>query len=153
MRLYLARHGDAEIPGIDPKRPLSELGRHQVENLAALLTRQNVYIEQVYHSGILRAAQTAEILGTAMKSRDVSMLEGLHPGDPVDSVGHMVADFTRETLLVGHLPFMGRMASWLVLGHSQRDVVLFDTATLACLMYVGGDHWAVEWVLNAALFV
>lgn len=152
MRLYLTRHGDAESPYTNPKRPLSDRGRHQVEQLAALLRRQDVMIEQVYHSGILRAQQTAEQLSVAVQAKTVALLSGLEPNDPVDSIGHLVSNREQTTLLVGHLPFMARLASWLVLGHTQRDVVLFDTATMACLMYVGGDHWAVEWVLNTALF-
>lgn len=152
IRLYLGRHGDAESPHVDPRRPLSAKGQQQVTQLAALLSTRHIQIQDVYHSGILRAQQTADVLGPAVGAQKVAVLQGLQPNDPVDGVGHMAAGLVEPTLLVGHLPFMGRMAAWLVLGHTQREVVIFDTATLACLLYVGGGHWAIEWVLNTALF-
>jgi len=63
MRLYLVQHGEAKREEEDPSRPLTENGRREVEIVAKFLSEAGIKIDKILHSGKLRAAQTAEILG------------------------------------------------------------------------------------------
>ena len=60
MRLYLVHHGEAVPPGVDPQRPLSEGGSASVEQVAEKAAMQGAKPAVVWHSGKLRARQTAE---------------------------------------------------------------------------------------------
>lgn len=151
MKLYLMRHGDAVQPSVNPDRPLSERGLQQVHNLANLLAERRVNIASIYHSGITRAEQTATIIGDALKPGKVEMRTGLTPNDPVDSMAILADTFTDAVMLVGHMPFMGRMAAQLLLGDSRRTVVIFETSTTACFTPIGDSRWALEWVLSPTI--
>ena len=151
MRVFLVRHGDAEPPHVNNLRPLSRVGQQQVERLAAFLQEGETKVEAIFHSGILRAQQTAETIADALDVRSVEVMQGLKPNDPVDSMAFLIQEFSRNTMLVGHLPFMGTLAAQLIAGHSRSEVVSFYTATAACLMYQGNNRWAIEWVISADL--
>jgi phosphohistidine phosphatase SixA len=56
------RHGDAVSALENPQRPLSKEGRRRVEQTARTALQRNIEVSLVYHSGILRAMETAEIL-------------------------------------------------------------------------------------------
>ena len=60
MNLYLVHHGEAVGPEVDPRRPLSAAGREAVVKLAAAAAARGARPEIVWHSGKLRARQTAE---------------------------------------------------------------------------------------------
>ena len=62
MNIYLVRHGEAVSEKLDPKRPLTSSGREEVQRIGRLAAAKNVKVSAIFHSGILRAKQTAEIL-------------------------------------------------------------------------------------------
>ena len=66
MRLYLVQHGNSVLEQADPQRPLSTMGRRQVEAIARLLVSAGVRPERITHSGNPRAQQTAELLANAL---------------------------------------------------------------------------------------
>jgi phosphohistidine phosphatase len=49
-------------------------------------------------------------------------------------------------MLVGHLPHLSRLASLLVTGDQEREIVNFPTSSVTCLSYSGGS-WSLEWTL------
>jgi len=53
-------------------------------------------------------------------------------------------------MLVGHLPFMDRLAGLLVTGDPDRSVVLFRMGGIVCLEGAG-DNRAVKWVVRPEL--
>ncbi|MEQ1910662.1 MAG: histidine phosphatase family protein, partial [Vicinamibacterales bacterium] len=65
LRLYLAHHGDAVGPGVDIRRPLSDAGRADTERVAAAAAARGAKPIVIWHSGKLRARQTAEIFWRA----------------------------------------------------------------------------------------
>ena len=71
LRLYFTRHGQSEANVLrimsdrDLPHGLTELGRRQAADLAERL--QPVGVRLIYHSTILRAVQTAQILASALK--------------------------------------------------------------------------------------
>jgi hypothetical protein len=89
---------------------------------------------RVAHSGKLRAQQTAEVLAAALAPAAVlEIMTGLNPNDPVEPVARRVAGWTSDTILVGHLPFMGRLMARLVAGHERGPVAAFVPGSVVCL--------------------
>ena len=130
MEIYLVQHGEALPKDTDPNRPLSDSGRADVRRIAAALGT-SVRVEKMFHSGKERARQTAEILMTMPgcqappeESRDMG------PNDPVEPWAQRLAESDQSTMLVGHLPFMGRLASLLLGGDSTMEKVRFTPGTV-----------------------
>ena len=152
MRLYLVQHGDSVPEQADPQRPLSAAGRRQVEAIARLLASAGVRPARTAHSGKLRAQQTAELLAKACSpDHGVEAAAGLSPNDPVKPVARMVASLSADTMLVGHLPFMARLAGRLVTGDEHVEVVAFVPGTVLCLEPAADDRWRVVWMVRPGL--
>ncbi len=55
-------------------------------------------------------------------------------------------------MVVGHLPFMGRLASRLVAGSEEANVAAFQPGTVACLERADdGGGWALAWMVRPEL--
>ena len=73
--------------------------------------------EVIWHSGKLRARQTAEpFLRLCNPLAEFAAIRGLQPTDPPNSISDLVAGETREILLVGHMPNLPRVLTLLVTG-------------------------------------
>ena len=89
-----------------------------VERLAADAAHRGVKPEAVWHSGKLRARQTAEALWRACNPlAEFSATRGLQPNDAPEFVKDQLTGETRDVMLVGHMPNLERVHSLLV----QRD--------------------------------
>ena len=152
MHVYLIRHGDAKSKQEDPERSLSVKGTQDVRKMAAFLKPLDLAVEVVWHSGKARAAQTAELLGGAVSSANgVGKRDGLAPMDPVEPIGAELASASRDVMLVGHLPFMGKLASALVAGTESADVVAFQPGSVACLERIDAGNWILCWMATPDL--
>ena len=84
MKLYLAQHGDSLPEEINSERPLSERGREDVQRVAQFVGAYGMRVKRVYHSGKLRARQTAELFATEVASEEaVEAVAGINPNDAV----------------------------------------------------------------------
>jgi phosphohistidine phosphatase len=152
MRVYLVRHGEALPKDVDPGRGLSDVGRRGAEKVAAFLERQAIEVEAVWESGKKRATQTAEIMASAVRSKEgVVCQSGMAPNDPVVPIVEKLASLEGDYVLVGHLPFLSILASQLILGRAEPDVVNFPAATLVCLERGPSGRWAVSWMVTPDL--
>jgi phosphohistidine phosphatase len=152
MRLYLVQHGDALAKEVDPDRPLSERGRSDAVRMADLLTRAGVRVARVAHSGKTRARETAEILaGAVAESGDAESRGGLDPMDPTEPVAEEAASWSRDTMLVGHLPFMGRLVSRLLSQGERPDAVAFRPGSVVCLERGADGLWTIAWMIRPEL--
>jgi phosphohistidine phosphatase len=155
MRVFLVRHGKAsKAPQhrTDAERPLTERGRADVEALATFMSKADVEVHQIRHSGLVRAAQTAEILGQRLKpSGGVIAVRGLHYADPVDELARELRYETEPVMLVGHNPFMEELTAALLGINVGRTPVRFATSSTCCLDYASGE-WTVKWALHRTLF-
>jgi phosphohistidine phosphatase len=146
MKVYLVQHGEAESKSVDPARPLTARGREDVERMAAFVARLGVEVHQIRHSGKTRAEQTAESLGRALSPPGgVVAVSGLNPKDDVRPVAEALAREAQPVMLVGHLPFLARLAGRLLVGDEERAPVEFRYAGIVCLTNEEG-HWRVAWV-------
>ena len=152
MRLYLVRHGEALPKEVDPERGLSEEGRHGAEKVAAFLKGQAIEVEAVWESGKKRATQTAEIMASAVTSkRGVVRRSGMDPMDPVVPLVEKLSSLEEDYMLVGHLPFLSILASRLILGREEQDVVGFRAAAVVCLEKDPNGQWVVGWMVFPGL--
>jgi phosphohistidine phosphatase len=148
LDIYLVRHGEAVLEKIDPERPLTSSGRAAVEQVARMAAAKNVQVSAIFHSGILRAKQTAEILAAHLQfNSGVQQLSGLLPqDDPAVAKGELEAAES-AMLLVGHLPHLNRLLSLLVRGDMDSVVMDLLPATMVCCSY-DGSKWTISWALT-----
>ena len=152
MRLYLVQHGDAVPERLNPERPLSAAGRREVEAVARLLAGAGARVARVVHSGKLRAQQTAELLAVSVAPDTVpEVMAGLSPNDPVEPMVRRIADWTSDVMLVGHLPFMGKLVARLVAGDEGKPVGAFVPGTGVCLEQDKANHWTIVCMVRPAL--
>lgn len=148
MRVYLVQHAEAMSEEQDPDRPLTDLGRKHTEWVAELAAKLDVEVEQIRHSGKTRARQTAEILGEALKSGDgVVAVSGLGPLDDVEPVAEELGKASGSLMLVGHLPFMERLAGHLLTGDAHQPVIDFTNAGIVCLERKV-ERWQTMWIVT-----
>lgn len=150
MKLYLVRHGDALSDAQDSTRALSPNGRRELEKLARALAPR-VHAATILHSGKTRAEQSAEILQSkALANASVAAQAGLDPNDDVAPMAQALQQESRELVIVGHLPYVSRLASLLTSGDPERTVFGFDTGSCLALERVG-TTWCVRWMLDPRL--
>jgi len=114
MQVYLIHHADAVGPADDPQRPLSALGRSQADRLAAEVLARGFRPLAIWHSGKLRARQTAEHFWRACNPfAEFKMVRGLRSEDPPGWIRDELAHETRDVLLVGHMPHIAALARML----------------------------------------
>lgn len=140
--LYLVQHGEALPKDVDPERPLSQTGRDDIERLAAFLARSRVAVARVADSGKARAQQTAAILGTAVGGEPAA-LDYIGPNDSPDRLIDELARETNDLMVVGHLPYLGKLVARLISGRDEPNVVSFVPGTLACLERHDSDRWCL----------
>jgi len=147
MLLYLVQHAEAKSKEEDPARDLTEKGRRDTERMARYLKRLNVPISLIFHSGKTRAHSTAEILAEQVQpAAGVSDAPGLAPLDDPAIWAERVASLEEDTLLVGHLPHLGKLAALLLSGDKEKSMVNFQMGGVVCLRRQEGN-WALDWMI------
>ena len=154
MKVYLVRHGEAVSSQSDSKRPLSEEGRADIKKIASFIKPLKISFEHIWHSGKLRAAQTAEILAeTVSVAKDCSAYNGLGPNDDVTSIAEELKAYDTNLMLVGHLPFIAYLTSLLVAGKETSNIAAFDAGSIICLNRSDPGQWQIEWMISPRLLV
>lgn len=147
MRLYLVQHGEAKAKAEDPERPLTERGAETVQRMAAWASRMQLKVNQIRHSGKKRAQQTAAILAQSLSPTEgVVATTGLDPKDGVRPVAKTLQDASEAVMLVGHLPFLNRLASLLLTDDPERDLICFQYAGIVCLERQE-RKWSLDWAV------
>jgi phosphohistidine phosphatase len=146
--VYLVRHGDAVPATENPDRPLSAAGCEAVERIARSARERHVEVTAIYHSGILRAQETAAILGKHLAPLlGIEHRPGLLPEDDPAILKAELDMAESPVVLVGHLPYMNRLAGLLVAADPNRIVAAFSPATMVCCSGSGGQ-WKIAWKLT-----
>ncbi len=148
MALYLVQHGKSLPKDADPEKGLSEEGRQEVALIADMAAKAGISVSAILHSGKKRAAQTAEIFAAALSpAGGVKQTDGLAPLDDVAAFAEAI-DAGRDTMLVGHLPFMEKMTSYLVAGDAERTVFKFQNGGIVALEK---EKDSGRWMITGAL--
>jgi phosphohistidine phosphatase len=147
MWLYLIQHGEAVAKEENRERPLSTVGREEVEKVAEFAVRNCCGIApttSIRHSGKLRARQTAELLAATLHLRQAEAADGLQPLDDPALWGKRLREMTSDLALVGHLPHLSELASLLLCGEGAGEIVRFRMGGIVALKRENGK-WALHW--------
>ncbi len=147
MKLYLMQHGEAKSEAEDPERSLTVRGEEETRKISDTAKRLGIRPSTIYHSGKKRADQTAGIVAKAL-GLSAQLGQGLNPNDDVRSWVERISRETEDLMIVGHLPFQEKLASFLVCGDEGSKAVLFRYSAVLCLERIRPGRWAVDWFLK-----
>lgn len=152
MKVYLVRHGEAASSETNPERSLTHTGRENTQRIANFIGRPCLKVKAIEHSGKLRAQETADILGASVESEEgVAKADGLAPNDDVEPWVGQLTRAEGDLMLVGHLPFMGRLASALLTGSNDPVFVDFKPSSILCLERTNEGTWYISWLISPEL--
>lgn len=148
MTLYLVQHGRNLPKDQDPDQPLSPQGREETNRIARTAAKLDLSLGLIQHSPKTRARQTAEIfaeqLGPEQGLREREDIKALDDVIPV--AGELGQ--ARDLMLVGHQPFMGRLATYLATGYQEPAVIAFQNGGIVCLdLDAESGSWYIRWTL------
>lgn len=148
MAIYLVQHGLAKTKEEDRERGLSPEGIHDVERIADVAAHYGIHVQSIAHSEATRARQTAKLLSTALQSaQGIFEQDGISPMDDVAPVAATL-DPNSNLMLVGHLPFMERLVSFLTTGSEEFRPFKFQNGGIVCLdREHASENWFVKWAL------
>jgi phosphohistidine phosphatase len=149
MNIYLVQHGKPVPKEENPDRPLSKHGERDMEKMADFLKKAGVKIEDVFHSGKTRAVQTATILISRLNpGKEGCKKEGLSPLDDVKTIAEEIKQRKNDLMIVGHLPHLAKLASFLVTESEFNAVVDFQQGGVLCLHLDEEEkNWTVAWMV------
>jgi phosphohistidine phosphatase len=157
--VYLVRHGIAADLGElgvdrDEDRMLNAEGRKKTQQVAAALRKLKCAPDRLYSSPLLRARQTAEIIGARLKPpRPVEIGEQLAPGVSVALSVKWLSNQPEDSwMLVGHAPDLPELAAALISRDGTAGVEM-KKASVACITFI--DHvkpgaGTLAWLLQPA---
>lgn len=150
MKLYLVRHGDAVQKTVDSKRPLSEKGIMEVSSVAHYMALKNdTKPVQIVNSGKLRAKQTAEILARHLHyNAALDEDNALEPMEDTSIWADRLDKLDQDTMLVGHLPYLGKLVSLLLYRDENAKEVFFQPAAVVCLEKTDVNKWDLKCSLS-----
>lgn len=149
MRLYLIQHGDAVAKDVDSDRPLSQKGWGDIERLAAYVSKVGLRATRIIHSGKTRASQTAELLAPAFSVQGEAIVQvGLNPQDAPAQVMEALNAHPENTVIVGHMPSLGRLAAALLTGDKSSLLIVSQPGTLLGLERGSEGDWGVVCMLR-----
>ena len=146
--LYLVHHGDAVGPDVNPMRPLSDRGRAEVDRLARQAAERGAKPDVIWHSGKLRARQTAEAyLRCCNPLAKFAATRGLQPTDPTEWILDAIAGDPGHIMLAGHFPHLPRLLGRLVTGKIDAPPLDFPLNGVVALEQEKGK-WIERWRLG-----
>jgi phosphohistidine phosphatase len=150
MRIYLVQHGESKSEEEDPQRHLTDRGIDEVQRIADFLRPLELAVDTVWHSGKTRAQQTGELLAGALRARLVERV-GLAPKDQVAPTREALEQTGGNLMILGHLPFLAKLAGLLVTGSEENEIVRFQFSCVLCMERRDDLKWKIAWFITPAL--
>ena len=148
MALYLVQHAKSQSKEIDPDQSLSNEGIADVKRIAGVAKGYGVHVSRIQHSGKKRARQTAEIFASELEPPcGVHQIDGISPLDDVAVFARQLRN-EEDLMVVGHLPFMERLVSFLIIGSAEKTIIKFQNGGIVS-MDKGPEStaWFIQWTL------
>lgn len=141
-------------PGPDSERPLTDRGREQFLALAQWIVSRGIVPEQIVHSTLLRAVETADILagvsGIARSAQESAVWLGSIVS--VETLAsHLRGRVSDLIAVVGHEPSMSHCTSQMIGGGRH----VFRPGSVACIEFAGSivpGAGRLQWLLSPCLF-
>jgi phosphohistidine phosphatase len=132
MNLYILRHGVAvakDDPAFasDSERPLTKKGIKKFRKAARGIERLGISFDAILSSPLVRARQTADIVAAILGQE--SLVEEIPALAPDSSPEQLLSELSsvedkEHVLLVGHEPFLGKLAAFLLSGKNDSDLLI-----------------------------
>ncbi len=150
MKIYLVQHGSNNPANDDPEKGLTIQGEQDVEKMARFIGQMDQQYEAIFHSDKKRAQQTAQILGKHLKhALGVHETDSLGPMDDIDVWLHRLLCSDGDPVLVGHLPFLNKLAARLVTQDENMQIHSFQHGGMICLEdKAGEENFSVKWAIT-----
>ena len=149
MKLYLVQHAKAASKEVDPQRALTEEGIREIQKIAAFIKPLNLSVDYLWHSGKKRAQQTAEFLAEVITiNKEHTALDGLAPNDDVNVIKEKIISAGQDLMIVGHLPFLSKLASLLLTGSESSETIAFKQGCIVCLKFEDKNLWQIDWMIT-----
>jgi phosphohistidine phosphatase len=138
MHVYVIRHGIADAHAAsDFDRRLTAEGRERFAASVRGLERLGVRLDQVLHSPLLRAVETAELLEPLLDG-PLTVLDALADA-PDERLFHALERAPEHVALVGHEPWLSQFVAWLACGE-RRFGPAFHLSKGAVVRLEGRPH-------------
>lgn len=152
MALFLVQHGISAARDIDPEKGLTEQGKSETERIAQVAGSYGIPVERIVHSDKKRAIQTAAIFQEHLSLKaSPETISGIHPQDDVRVFARKIHPES-NLMVVGHMPFLQRLVSYLTTGSEDIKVYQFQNSGVVCLDADKGSDgkadWFIKWTLN-----
>lgn len=148
MYLYLMRHAEALAAHEAPQRSLSERGKEQVAKIASFIQNNNLNFTHIYHSDKARSYESAQLIAEQGNFSDKLHYERvLNPDYGVGELTGFVESLTTDSLLVGHLPNLELLSTYLLTGIYEPPILSFNVAALVCFKKTS-SRWTLEFFIE-----
>ena len=152
MKLFLVHHADAVGPEADTRRPLSALGEAQAARAADDAAARGARPVLVWHSGKLRARQTAQTFWRVCNAlAEFKASPDLQPDDPPSRIHNRLRGETRDILIAGHFPYLSRLLSLLLSGRDEMPVAFPLHGVVALESDDDGETWKELWRIEGTV--
>jgi phosphohistidine phosphatase len=142
MKIYLIQHGSALPREKNPDRPLSTQGEAQTQRTAEYLRSRGTKVDAIWHSKKIRAVQTADIIAEAIDCKKIKARDDMNPSDPVKKISDEILASKMDIMIVGHLPFLQKLAGRLLTGLEKSDIIAFKNSGVLSLDY--DEKWKID---------
>ena len=150
MKLYFVQHAESKRREEDHTRSLSDRGWEDIRKTANFAREHlRIKVEQIVHSGKLRAKQTAEVLAEYLNPPNGVMTDtSLEPLADSKPWKKRLGEITEDIMLVGHLPHLSKLASYLLAGNETKEVIAFSMGGIVCLERDQQRRWTIQWMIT-----
>jgi phosphohistidine phosphatase len=156
MKILIIRHGIAaqqSSKSADETRKLTKIGRQKMKKAAHGLRTLVEQIDLIASSPLIRATQTAEIVGEVYHGTRIVQIAALSPGRPPAALLEWLNAHppTATVALIGHEPHLSTFLCWLMTGLQESFVTLKKGG--AALLEINGPATAgrakLLWLMRA----
>jgi len=147
MALFLVQHGLSLPKDQDPEKGLSKKGFEDTQRIAKVAKSYGIPVSKIVQSGKKRARETALIFSETLGIKELSeQVDGINPLDDVKLFSDKI-DPESGLMIVGHLPFLEKMVSYIITGNQDLKIYKFQNSGIVCLDQEE-NNWFIKWTLN-----
>ena len=148
MPVYIVQHGLAMKKEEDSLKRLSKKGIEISEFMADLAKTKNIKVSEIIHSDKARAVETAKIFGRFLNpEKGLKQVDFLSPKDSPETILETIKK-SSNLMIVGHLPFLDRLLSLMIINNTEPGLIKFQNAGIICVdKEEKNERWIIKWTL------
>ena len=141
MKLYIVQHGEAVSKEDNPERPLTQKGKEDCLKTATFLKKSRNSPKVIIHSSKTRAIETAAVFVQELGVEYSQQKIDLSPNDSINGILSCIQKSEKDMIIVGHLPFLQKLTSYLLTGSESANIVKFNMGSCVCLEKSDDAQW------------